>query len=311
MIDFNLKTPVVFFIFNRPETTEKVFGAIAKAKPPLLLVVADGARKNKEGETDKIKAARAVINKIDWPCEVRTEYSEINMGCKKRISTGLDWVFDQVNEAIIIEDDCIPNISFFQFCEENLNKYKEDLRISMISGVNFQFGKKINNDSYYFSRLTHVWGWATWANRWKNIYDVNMEKWPEIKKEGWLNNWSLKKNNIRKLSKIYDKVYNGEIDTWDYQWDLATKINGMLTIIPNTNLITNIGFGPEATHLQNKKSEFIEIETEEIEFPLQHPIVINASVYLDERFLNYDNIMNKIIRKVIKLKNKYLTVLKK
>lgn len=161
MYDFQLKTPVAFLIFNRPDTTRRVFAEIAKARPPKLLVVADGPRADHPDDVEKCAAVRAIIDGIDWDCKVLTNYSDINLGCKRRVSSGLDWVFDTVEEAIILEDDCLPHPAFFRFCEEMLNKYRDDKRIAMISGDNFQFGRKRTEYSYYFSRYPHIWGWAS------------------------------------------------------------------------------------------------------------------------------------------------------
>ena len=151
MSDWQLKTAVAFIIFNRPDTTELVFREIAKAKPPVLLVVADGPRLGHQEEPELCAATRAIIGRVNWDCEVLTNYSDVNLGCKLRVSSGLDWVFDQVEEAIILEDDCLPHQSFFQFCEELLSKYRDDERIAMISGNNIQLGRKRTKDSYYFS----------------------------------------------------------------------------------------------------------------------------------------------------------------
>ena len=151
MSEWQLKTPVCFIIFNRPDVTERVFQVIRQAKPPKLLVVADGARANKIGEQEKCLATRAIIHQVDWNCEVLTNYSDVNLGCRKRIYTGLDWVFSQVEEAIILEDDCLPDPSFFRFCEELLEEYRHNTKIMLVSGQNLQFGQKRRNYSYYFS----------------------------------------------------------------------------------------------------------------------------------------------------------------
>lgn len=161
MPEFQLTTPVAFIIFNRPDTTEKVFAEIAKAKPPKLLVIGDGPRVSRQGEAEKVAAARSIIQCVDWDCEVQTNFSDVNLGCKRRVSSGIDWVFEQVEEAIILEDDCLPDPTFFRFCEELLARYRHDQRIGMISGDNFQFGSRRNDDSYYFSKYVHIWGWAT------------------------------------------------------------------------------------------------------------------------------------------------------
>ncbi len=176
-----IKTPVVVIIFKRTDTTEKVFEAIRLAKPPKLFVIADGPRADHPGEAEKCEAARAIIERVDWECEVLKNYSDTNLGCAKRVSSGLDWVFSNVEEAIILEDDCVPHLTFFPFCEELLEKYRYDTRIASISGQNVQFGRERTNYSYYFSRYNHCWGWATWRRAWQH-FDFDMKLWPEIKK---------------------------------------------------------------------------------------------------------------------------------
>ncbi|MFM2274589.1 MAG: hypothetical protein RL211_461 [Pseudomonadota bacterium] len=283
MPEFELKTPVAFIIFNRPDTTERVFAEIARARPPKLLVVGDGPRANREGEAEKVAAARAIIKRVDWPCEVLTNYSDANLGCKVRVSSGLDWVFEQVPEAIILEDDCLPHPTFFRFCEEMLDRYRDDERIGMISGDNFQFGHTINDDSYYFSNLNHIWGWASWCSRWQHDYDVRMESWPKVRDEGRVLDWATDKSERDSLMDIFDRVYRGVIDTWDYQWSFASRLNGRMSVMPNVNLISNIGFGVEATHTTGE-SEFSNIPVVPIKFPLKHPAMFFASRVLDDIF---------------------------
>jgi hypothetical protein len=269
MSDFQLKTPVVFVIFNRPETTKRVFAEIAKAKPPKLLVIADGPRADRPGEKEKCTATRAIIDSVDWDCEVLTNYSYVNMGCKHRISSGLDWVFDTVDEAIILEDDCLPHPTFFRFCEEMLEKYRYDERISMISGDNFQFGRKRTEYSYYFSRYPHIWGWASWRRAWIN-YDVDMKLWPEIRDGGWLKDLLGYKKSVWYWKYIFENAYKGTIDTWDYQWVFACWTQSLMTIMPNVNLISNIGFGRDAAHT-TEKNKFSDMNSKSMIFPISHP----------------------------------------
>ena len=183
MTNWKLETPVAFLVFNRPHTTDKVFSEIAAANPRKLLIVADGPRPDQPGEAERCVAVRAIVDRVDWDCEVLTNYSDINLGCKARISSGLDWVFDTVEEAIVLEDDCLPHPSFFRFCEELLVKYRDDERIAQIGGVNFQSGRRRTNYSYYFSRYAHIWGWATWRRAWRH-YDVALKAWPLIRDGG-------------------------------------------------------------------------------------------------------------------------------
>ena len=283
MSDFILKTPIAFIIFNRPDATERVFAEIAKAKPPKLLVVGDGARANRVGEATKVAAARAIINRVNWDCEVLINFSEVNLGCKQRVSSGLDWVFEQVEDAIILEDDCLPHPTFFRFCEELLEFYRDDHRVGMISGDNFQFGYRLNDDSYYFSNFNHIWGWASWRSRWQSDYDVAMKHWPKIRDEGRDGDWFGSKSAQRYLSSTFGKVYDGKIDTWDYQWNFGSRLNGRIAVMPNVNLISNIGFGVDATHTTGG-GLLANMQMEEIGFPLKHPIAFFASTVLDDRY---------------------------
>ena len=286
MSNYQLKTPVAFIIFNRPETTKKVFAEIAKARPIKLLVIADGPRADHPDDAEKCAAVRAIIDGVDWECEVLKNYSDVNLGCKHRVSSGLDWVFDTVDEAIILEDDCLPHPTFFRFCEELLEKYRDDKRIAMISGDNFQFGRKRNEYSYYFSRYPHIWGWASWRRALDN-YDVDMKIWPEIRDGGWLEDLLGNKRSVWYWKYIFENVYKGKIDTWDYQWTFSCWIQSALTIIPNVNLVSNIGFDPESLHT-TEKNKFSNMKTDPITFPISHPSYIL-------RDSAADNITEKII----------------
>lgn len=280
MSDFQLTTPVAFIIFNRPDTTERVFAEIAKAKPLKLLVVGDGPRANRLGEAEKVAATRAIFKRVDWNCEVLTNFSEVNLGCKRRVSSGIDWVFQQVEEAIILEDDCLPDPTFFRFCQELLERYRHDQRIGMISGDNFQFGHRRNDDSYYFSKYVHIWGWATWRDRWVNSYDVTMSRWPRIRDEAWLADMVGNGREAVFWHKVFARVHRGEIDTWDYQWVFANWVEGRMTILPSVNMISNIGFDANATHTTGD-SELANLPTYPISFPLKHPPGIFKNVQAD------------------------------
>ncbi|VVB53204.1 Uncharacterised protein [uncultured archaeon] len=297
----SLSTPVAFLIFNRPDTTKQVFAEIAKAKPQKLFVVADGPRADHPEDAKKCAAARAVIDQVDWDCEVLTNYSEVNLGCKRRVSSGLDWAFDNVEEAIILEDDCLPHPTFFKFCEELLEKYRDDERLAMISGDNFQFGRRRTEYSYYFSRYTHIWGWGTWRRAWEN-YDVDMKLWPEIRDGGWLVDWLGDKQSADYWSTIFEKTYLKKIDTWDYQWTFSSWANNLLTILPNLNLVSNIGFNEDGTRTKDSKDKLANLKIEPMKFPLKHP-----------SFVIRDSIADNITQKASfeSLPKKLLTILKK
>jgi hypothetical protein len=278
---FKLTTPLAFFIFNRPDTTTRVFEQIRQAKPVKLLVVADGPRATHPDDEGKCAAARAVVEQVDWDCEVMKNYADTNLGCKTRMSSGLDWVFDTVAEAIILEHDTLPTSTFFRFCQELLEKYRDDQRIMMISGCNFQFGNRRTEDSYYFSRYVHCWGWAGWRRAWQS-YDVNMALWPMIRDGGWLNDILDTDTGTEYWNRFFDATYLGYIDTWDYQWVFACWAQNGLSIMPNVNLVANIGFGSEATHTGNTASNVANLPVTAIDFPLEHPAFIVRDAFADK-----------------------------
>ncbi|BAW97785.1 methyltransferase FkbM (plasmid) [[Synechococcus] sp. NIES-970] len=268
-----MKTPVAFLVFNRPDTTQQVFNSICQAKPPKLLVVADGPRETHPDDAAKCAAVRAIIDTVDWDCEVLTNYSDINLGCKNRVSSGLDWVFKEVEEAIILEDDCLPDQSFFPFCEELLEKYRDTEKIMAISGDNFQFSKKRTEYSYYFSIYNHCWGWATWRRAWQH-YDVSMKQWGQINQIEFLNKNFLNFWAAKYWQNKFNQTYLDKINTWDYQWTFTCWQKNGLTILPEVNLVKNIGFDSSGTHTTSKFNLYANLETTPISFPLKHPTEI-------------------------------------
>ena len=264
----SLDTPVAFLIFKRPDTTERVFQAIREAKPKKLLVVADGGRDSEEQE--KCQQARAVIEKVDWDCEVLKNYSETNLGCKQRVSSGLDWVFSQVEEAIILEDDCVPHSSFFQYCQELLERYRDDNRIMHIGGNNFLCSRTNLEYSYYFSSYPHCWGWATWSRAWQ-YYDINMKLWPLVQDYYSLYEVFYTDEERLRRKNIWEKTYQGKIDTWDYGWFFTIRSQNGMSILPRENLITNIGFGIEGTHTQGSNNRRANLPISGVQFPLIDP----------------------------------------
>ncbi|MCK5015319.1 MAG: hypothetical protein KAS66_16040, partial [Candidatus Omnitrophica bacterium] len=217
---------------------------------------------------DKCSKTRAIID-VDWPCELIKHYSDDNIGCKVNISSGLDWAFSIVDEAIILEDDCLPHPTFFRFCDEMLEHYRDDNRIAMISGDNFQFGKKRTNYSYYFSRYPHIWGWATWKRSWDN-YDVDMKMWPEVRDGRWLEDILQSKASVWYWRYIFNSVFNGKTDSWGYPWTFSCWKQGEVSVLPNNNLISNIGSGADALHTKDK-DEYSGIDTSPAQFPISHP----------------------------------------
>lgn len=275
-----LKTPVAFIIFNRPDTTRQVFNVIREVKPETLIVIADGPRHYKEGEVKKCEETRKIIESVDWECNLIKNYSDVNLGCKKRLSSGIDWVFNQFEEAIFLEDDCMPHISFFQYCQELLEYYRYDEKIMNIAGINLQFGKNNNGYSYYFSQFVHIWGWASWRRAWQH-YDPEMKKWPEVRDQVLLDKYFNNKRAKKFWYSEFEKTFSGEIDTWDYQWVLACWLSNGLNIIPNVNLVSNIGFGREGVHTGDRLNEVSNIPVKEINLPLVHPPKIDRNIEAD------------------------------
>lgn len=279
MEEWQLKTPVALFIFNRPDTTAQVFAEIAKAKPPKLLVVADGPRTDVPGEREKCSAARAIIDQIDWPCALLTNYSAVNLGCKHRVSSGLDWVFTMVEEAIILEDDCLPHPTFFRFCDELLVKYCADERVMHIGGTNLLPQKNLDH-SFLFSRLVPIWGWATWRRAWQH-YDIEMKRWPEYKKTTDLDYFGSQKI---KVYDTFEQNFHQRIKSWDGQWAFSCLVNKGLSIIPRVNLVRNLGFRKDATHTTRPNRVTLVPITEMI-FPLDSPSSMQTSKDFDHRYL--------------------------
>jgi hypothetical protein len=262
-------TPILFLIFNRPDTTAKVFQRIRELKPRYLFISADGPRAHRIHEKELCETARTVVANVDWDCEVRTNYREENAGCKIGVSSGITWFFENVEEGIILEDDCLPEISFFHFCEALLEYYRNDERIMHIGGANFQDGIARGNGSYYFSNINHIWGWATWKRAWGK-YDVAVSSYPELLKENILPHLFANSKIERFWKKKFELAYNNKIDTWDIQWQYAMSINHGLAIIPNKNLVANIGFHDAATHTIDKFNTLGNIPTSAIDIII-HP----------------------------------------
>ena len=303
----SLKSPVLFLVFNRPDTTRQVFEAIRQAQPSRLFIAADGPRESKAGEAEKCVEVRRIIDEgIDWNCEVHRLYRDRNLGCRVAVSSAVDWFFENVEEGIILEDDCLPHISFFRFCEELLMRYQDDKRMMHISGCNFIEYTHKGQESYFFSKYSSVWGWATWRRAWK-YYDVNIEKWPEIRAKG-LHRWFLENGEVQVRQAQWDSIRSG-LNTWDYQWAFAMLINNGLNIVPKKNLIANIGFGRNATHTTCKRDRRANYPGQPIEFPLIHPKIIVSNKNYDKKrrkiLVRNNNFLRRIFRRVKKFMYEY------
>jgi hypothetical protein len=276
---YKLTTPVALLVFNRPEATARVFAAIREARPTQLLVVADGPRMDHVDEGRRCEEVREIVGRVDWPCKVQQNYSDINLGCKQRVASGLDWVFKQVEEAIILEDDCLPDQTFFRFCQEMLYRYRNDIRVTSISGTNLLGRWKDDMQSFHFSFYSGIWGWASWRRAW-HFYDVDMLLWRDPKSRLRIKDVLGNGRLFQMWALEFDRVTDGHIDTWDYQWTFAQLMQSGLTLTSAVNLVSNIGFNAHATHTINPNNSFSEIST----FPCRDPLKMNHAVLADHDY---------------------------
>ncbi|MDR0538432.1 MAG: hypothetical protein LBH04_10415 [Tannerellaceae bacterium] len=294
--------PILFIIFNRPETTAQVFEKIKAIKPSRLYVGADGPRDGRPDDTFRCAESRRIVEQIDWPCELKTLYRDKNQGCKIAVSEAITWFFDQEEYGVILEDDCLPDRSFFSFCEELLIRYKDDERIGHIGGNCFLPGIINDGQSYDFCSMSHIWGWASWRRVWKN-YDVRFAYWDEALKD---------KNKRKSLFKNFrEEIYftsfisdtlKGKIDTWDVQYLYMLRTQNQLAIYPSVNLVANIGLlSSDATNTVSGKARKLYVPSTEIQFPLNHPSRLLPNYTIDRltflrKFFSCKRLLRYIMR---------------
>jgi hypothetical protein len=287
-----LATPVLFIIFNRPAQTRQVFEAIRKARPSKLYVAADGPRADRPGEFEKCAEVRKIATAVDWECEVRTLFRDKNLGCGEGPATGISWFFEHEPEGIILEDDCLPSQSFFRFCTEMLERYRDDTRVMEIGGNNLESpGNRDTEYSYWFSNHIYIWGWATWRRAWK-LHDFKMKHYKEITEKKYLDDCydSIYERDFYEY--VFEKMHEGDARTsrktiWDYQWQFACKIHSGLIVVPNKNLVRNLGFGSDATNTLNPNGVGNDLQLEEMEFPLKHPEFLMPDRQRDMRIFRF------------------------
>lgn len=297
-----MKTPILFTTFNRPKETFKVFNVIKSIKPTVLYISSDGPRENNNEDRVNVLKCRSITKLVDWDCRLETLFRDENLGCKNAMSSSIDWFFSNEENGIILEDDCLPDPTFFNYCEILLNHFKDNEKIAMISGLNLIQNKLQIKDDITLSKYPFIWGWASWRRVWKE-YDVNMKNWPRDKKT-IISNVS-KRNKTRKyLEKLLDRTYNQEIDTWDYQLYYLMLKKKMFCVVPKNNMITNIGFGINATHTKNKNSEKSLLKKSSMNnnfsFQIDHNTIKKFNELLDHYEYPphfYKNKINDLIRK--------------
>ena len=295
---------VLFLVFNRPDVTKRVFDAIRQARPPKLYIAADGPRKDRVGEAEQCKAVQDIVSKVDWPCEVSRLIRQDNLGCKIAVSSAIDWFFSQESEGIILEDDCLPHPDFFPYCDELLERYRDDERVGLISGTSFGDLRAESllkgNEDYLFTRYPSIWGWASWRRVWVD-YDVNIVLWNEYSFDISMLVPSLRVR--KKITQFFNLVSSRKIDTWDYQVSFLLWITSRLSIAPRFNLIENIGFGPQATHTKyadRVNNDRCKMGLGYLDFPLRAPKIMTPNYKYQLRLENYATrtIFAKLINRI-------------
>ena len=275
--------PVLFIIFARPELTARVFAAIRAARPARLFIAQDGPRGSHPEDMEKCRRTREIATAIDWPCEVQTCFQERNLGVGRGCAAAIRWFFEHVEEGIILEDDVLPDPTFFPYCAELLERYRHDTRIMHIAGYN-PLLHPVGGDSYYFSPLMHCWGWATWR-RVARQYDYGIADWPALKAGGLMRALFRTRLQQRHFTAIFDLYHRGAINNWDQQWLYLILSRGGLCINPCVNLVRNLGFGADGSFAQNPWSYHGRRETRPMAFPLRHPPFALADPRITDRIL--------------------------
>ncbi|MDP0489566.1 MAG: hypothetical protein Q7Q71_00780 [Verrucomicrobiota bacterium JB023] len=269
---------ILFLVFNRPDTAAKVFERIRKARPQRLFVAADGPRASKEGEAELCAQTRAIIDGVDWDCEVHKLFREENLGCRRAVSGAITWFFEHVEEGIILEDDCEPDKTFFPFCQEMLAHYRDDDRVFCVGGNNPI--ERPEDESYYFSTYPFIWGWATWKRAW-TYYDSRDEIEIELDHQ-WLSAHFGSEEIASYWEMLFDWSISGKVDSWGFRWLLTQLKNGGLCAVSSRNLVTNIGFDERATHTMVDVNDEGNRALVPAEFPLKHPPSVRRNYQADD-----------------------------
>jgi hypothetical protein len=302
-----MKIPVLFIIFNRPEFTQKVFDKIKEYKPERLFIVADGPRKYKDSDIILCKETRKIIEQIDWQCELKTLFRDNNLGCKISVSDGITWFFKQVNFGIILEDDCLPNSSFFKYCNHYLNVYQYNKKIFSISGSRFN---SVNQESnFLLGKYGLMWGWATWADRW-NQYNIDAIDYEAVLKKTFKNRATL----FNYWNAVFFRLINEKIDTWDYQWILTIFRESAYVVRPSYNLVENLGFNNNSTHTNDLNHPVAKLKSFEIKDYFPNNLVYDVNIdYEDEKIWLQLDLKNKFIwrfRNTIRIAGNILRIFK-
>jgi hypothetical protein len=278
----SLSTPVLFLVFNRPATTRRVFEQIKKVRPLKLFIAADGPRDNEEALL--CAQVKDIVTHINWDCQVYTLFRDHNLGCGRAISSAITWFFEHVEDGIILEDDCVPDPTFFVYCQQLLDKYKYDSRVMMVAGTSYLFNQVTHRESYFFAKYYSVWGWATWRRAWL-LYDFELAGWNRECGAPYLVNFFRDQVRADFWANYFDRIVHKKIDTWDIQFSYMCIFNGGLSVVPVHNLISNIGY--DGAHANGKKSPYHEIPLVQLT-TLVHPCAVYYNKKLDRKI--YQNI---------------------
>lgn len=288
--------PVLLIIFNRPAQTQTVFQSIRKMKPARLFVAADGAREGRETDTVNCRECREIVKQVDWDCEVTYLFREKNLGCKLAVSGAISWFFDQAEMGIILEDDCLAEQSFFLFCKDLLERYEANTTVMHIGGTNFQPVHPAKDQSYYFSNIPHIWGWATWRRAW-NLYDVGVRDFSTTGLKTIFRKAGFPVISFSYWNHMLLQVQQNNLDTWDYQWTYTIWKNKGLVITPELNMVSNIGFDNNATHT-TAESPYANMPTFPIEtiiHPATQQVDVNKDAYIFRNWFVKKTLAQKIV----------------
>ena len=276
--------PILLCVFNRPGLTTQVFEAIARQKPKRLLIAGDGPRVNRPDDQELVERTKKILERIDWNCTVQSDFSTSNLGCRAQMAKAITWGFQHCERMIILEDDCVPDDSFFPYCRELLDHYADEKRIMTVSGNTYPTSG-FNDYSYRFSKYPLIWGWASWRRAWQH-YDLEMQQWQDSAvRQRVLDEFMDCEAERNFWRDIFDRQSAGEINTWDYSWTFACWLNRGLTILPRQNLVSNIGFGDHATHTLDSNSPM----ANRLTFPIEvsnHRVGINRDREADQAIRN-------------------------
>ncbi len=270
--------PILLCVFNRPELTSKVFDVIARHKPSHLLIAGDGPRSDRPDDDQLVQQTRRIVERVDWDCVVQARFAANNLGCRAQMAKAITWGFDQYEKLIILEDDCLPHDSFFEYCRGLLDRYENDERVMTVSGNTYETGEL--ETSYRFSKYPLIWGWASWRRAWQH-YDLGMNLWRNQEvQQRVLERFTGCPDEREYWRNIFDNQHAGNINTWDYSWTFSSWANDGLTILPGKNLVTNIGFGDAATHTFDPNSPMANRAVHPIEVT-RHPAQVECDVEAD------------------------------